>query len=133
MQRRKKALARLAASHVTRSQSQTLDPTTLEPNDLFNKTQKALSMLSEGSRETLGDELLLGLKQAGVNIASALMVLGIPARTSDELTPSDIGKLLRYVRINAPKAIESLAVPLTQLLSPSAESARTAQSIREAA
>ena len=117
MQRSKRAIANKAASDINRSQGNIFDPLILEPNDLCNKTQKALLALPEENRKSLRDKLLTGLRKASVNIASALLMLGIPARTPDELTPSDMGKLLRYVRINMPEVVKALAEPLAELLS----------------
>jgi len=117
MQRRNRVIRNRAASDINRFQDHPLGPLTLGPDDLRNETQKALSALSEADRESLRDELLTRLREAGVNLASALMLLGIPARTPDDLSPSDMGMLLRYVRINTPEEIKALAKPLARLLS----------------
>lgn len=131
MQRRKRVIANKAASDIKHFRGHPFDPLTLQPDDLCNKTQKALSALPEENRESLRDELLTGLTKAGINIASALMLLGIPARTPDDLSPSDMGKLMRYVRINMPEVIKALAEPLARLLSRAAKP--DLEKIREAA
>ena len=133
MHRKNRVITHKAASDIKRFRAHTLDPLTLEPNDLCDRTRDALSTLAEEDRKPRRDEILAGLRQAGVNIASALLLLGIPARTTDELTPSDVGKLLRYVRINVPVAMQALSGPLAQLLCRSAEPALTFQKAREAA
>ena len=46
----------------------------------------------------------------------ALFMLGIVASSLDDLTPCDVGKLLRYARINTPAIVTALAGPLTELL-----------------
>jgi hypothetical protein len=91
------------------------DPTTLAPNDLRDRARHALATLAEEERKAAFGRLLAGLAGAGVNVSSSIIVLGIPARRADELTPSDMAKLLRYVRINWPEAIAALAEPLRQL------------------
>ena len=56
------------------------------------------------------------LECAGVGISGSLFQLGIPVGTADDLTPSDIAKLLRYVRINKLEAIKSAASLLGELI-----------------
>jgi hypothetical protein len=60
--------------------------------------------------------LITGLAKAGVHVGSALFMLGIPASSPEDLSQSDMGKLLRYIRFNSPAAIEALAGPLAELL-----------------
>ncbi len=120
MQRKKKIIANRAVSDINRFQGNRLDPLNIGPDDLFDKTRKVLSELPEENRESLRDQILRGLRKAGVNIASALLMLGVLARTPDDLTPPDIGMLLRYVRLNTPEALKAVAGPLAQLLSPEA-------------
>lgn len=133
MLKKKRAIANAATGHVTRLQSQTLDPAGLAPFDLQDKVRRALSILPEEDQYLLRDKLLTGLKAARVNISSALLLLGIPARAADDLTPSDLGKLLRYVRINMPEAIKALAEPLAELLLRGAEPTLAGQKVSKAA
>jgi hypothetical protein len=109
------------------------DPWALAPDDLRNQVQRTLSMLGEEDREVWCRRLLDGLAEAGVHITATLFMLGASASSLDELTPSDVGKLLRYSRINTPKAIEVLAGPLTELLVVKEESALAIHSDCEAA
>jgi hypothetical protein len=87
----------------------------LEPDDLRNQVQRAFTRLCEADSKILRQRLLSGLAEAGMNIGASLFMLGIPASSLDELTPSDMGKLLRYTRINSPAVIEALAEPLADL------------------
>jgi hypothetical protein len=87
----------------------------LEPDDLRNQVQRAFTRLCEADSKILRQRLLSGLAEAGIHIGASLFMLGIPASSLDELTPSDMGKLLRYTRINSPAVIEALAEPLSDL------------------
>lgn len=91
-------------------------PWALAPDDLRNEVQRTLSRLCETDREIWCRRLLDGLAKAGVPLGATLFMLGMVAPRLDELTPSDLGKLLRYSRINTPAAIDALAGPLTELL-----------------
>ena len=86
------------------------------PEWLRDRVLAALKRLSREERESLRDRVLSDLKKAGVNIASGLFKLGILAMTPDELTPSDIAKLVRYVRINTPGAMGILGGTLNELI-----------------
>lgn len=116
MQTRKRSASHRAASKHAVARVQVFDPITLAPNDLRDRARHSLAALAEEDRRAACGKLLAGLAGAGVNVSSSILVLGIPARRADELTPSDMAKLLRYVRINWPAAIVALAEPLRQLL-----------------
>jgi hypothetical protein len=94
----------------------TLSPAQLEPNSLRDKLYTALSNLSFEDRAATLDRLLGSLRDVGVNVSEGLLMLGIPARTTEDLTPFDMAKLIRYLRINTPKVIEAISTQLTGLL-----------------
>ncbi len=98
------------------SKSQAFDPVTAEPNALRESVYRALLRLSPEERMAMRGELLAGLRQAGVNINNCLFALGTVARTIDEVTPSDLAYLIRFVRLNAPQALRMIAEPLARLL-----------------
>ncbi len=109
------------------SRSKAFDPVTAEPNALRDGLYQALLKLSPQERTAMRSELLAGLGQAGVNISNCLFALGRAARTIDELTPSDLAYLIRFVRLNSPEALRVIAKPLTKLLAPDDERARTSR------
>ena len=115
MQTRKRSASNRAASKHAIARVQSFDPVTLAPNDLRDRARHSLARLAEEDRKATCGRLLAGLAAAGVNVSSSILVLGIPARRADELTPSDMAKLLRYVRINWPAAMAAMAEPLRQL------------------
>ena len=92
------------------------DPRALAPDDLRNQVQRTLLALCEEDRRVWRRRLLTGLVRAGVHLGTDLFMLGIVASNLDELTPSDVAVLLRYIRINAPAAFEALSGPLSELL-----------------
>lgn len=92
------------------------DLTTIEPDVLRDKVFDAFSTLTENDRALMRDNLLARLERAGVDISGSLFQLGIPVETADDLTSSDIAKLLRYVCINKPEAIKSAASLLGELI-----------------
>ena len=103
------------------------------PEWLRDRAFNALNGLSEEERVNVRDRVLSDLRKAGVNIMSALVTLGIPARMPDELSSSDIAKLVRYVRINTPGAMKVLSETLAELIPPEAEKAGGVKPVSEAA
>jgi hypothetical protein len=103
-------------SHTKQPPQAPIDPLSVEPNVLRDSVRKALSLLGEEEHSSVRDRLLTGLKRARVNIGQCMLLLGIPARTVDELTGPEMATLIRYVRISDPKAIDMLIAPLSELL-----------------
>ncbi|MBI3650916.1 MAG: hypothetical protein HY231_07680 [Acidobacteria bacterium] len=111
----------------------TLDPAQLEPNSLRERIYAALSNLSLEERAAVRDHLIGSLKDLGVNLSMGLLLLGIPARTVDDLTPYDLAKLIRYLRINAPQAITAISSQLANLLVMAPATETSASPLRRAA
>jgi hypothetical protein len=103
------------------------------PERLRDRVFKALNKLSTEERASVRDRILSDLRKDGVNIRSALVALGIPAVTPDDLSPSDMAKLVRYVRINRPEALKALGGSLGELISPEAEKAGVEKPVTKAA
>lgn len=93
------------------------DPTQMEPNSLRDRVYEALVSLPREERASMSDRIISNLKDFRVNVRTGLLMLGIPAQTANDLTPSDLAKLMRYLRINAPTALGAIASPLYDLLS----------------
>jgi hypothetical protein len=91
-----------------------------------------LSQLSEEEQRAMHNGLLSSLKRAGVNIGHHLLLLGIPARTAEELTATEMGILIRYVRISEPRAMAAVAPILIDVLARHAERAQRVKSRRAA-
>jgi len=112
---------------------QKLDLAAVEPDLLRVSVREALSRLSEEDRRAMYVRLLTALKGAGVNIGQHLVLLGIPARTTEELTAAEIATLIRYVRINEPKALAVLTPMLSEPVSAYLEHEGRLKSSRRAA
>jgi hypothetical protein len=88
----------------------------MSANGLRNSVYKALSEVSLHERVRLYKELIGDLKKAGINVGSRLFLLGISARIPEELTPSDIGKLMRSIYSNEPEVLAA-SPTLSEILS----------------
>jgi len=43
-----------------------------------------------------------------LDVRKYLVPLGIPGRSPEDLTPTEVGHLVRYLKINVPKAIPAI-------------------------
>lgn len=130
--RTKKAL--IATEDVADERSQqVLALETAEPDSVRDSVREGLSQLSEEQRRAAHSVLLSALKGAGVNIGHHLLLLGIPARTAEELTAAEMGILIRYVRISEPRAMGAVAPVLVDVLAEHARPARRVTVSRRAA
>jgi hypothetical protein len=130
-QTRKKLEVTRAANN--QRSEQALEIATKEPDSLRDSVREALLRLSEEEQRGVHNGLLSALRRAGVNIGHHLLLLGIPARTAEELTATEMGILIRYLRISEPRAMAAVAPILIDVLARHAESARPAKPSRRAA
>ncbi len=85
-------------------------------NGVRNGVYKALVKIPLKERVQLYKQLIGELEKAGINVGSRLFLLGIPATIPEELSPNDIGKLIRSVYLNEPKAMLAISETLSQIL-----------------
>jgi hypothetical protein len=93
-----------------------LDPITADPTKLRDAVYRALSAMDELNQFITREKILAELEHSGFNLSQHLLVLGIPATRREELTPIDLARLVRFVRINSPKTITALAPILVEFL-----------------
>ena len=132
MRRRKMIWGREAAPR-ERSIGLVEDPTNLEPDALRESVREALSALTADELVSWRDHLLSGLRKAGMNLEACRFLIGISEDSIDNLTPSGIAHLIRYVRLNLPEAMKVVAGRLGELLTVSHESVTRARQFRRAA
>src|SRR5215475_9476829 len=77
----------------------------LDPDDLKNVVRNELLSMSSADRELVVETLESEMERANFNMRSYLIPLGVLARTPAELTPTEIGHLVRFLNINVPGAM----------------------------
>ena len=118
-----------------RDSGNTYDPRTATPNELCEAVRGAMVALPIDDRISIKQKLLSAINGSRLNVGSILLLLGIHADTVEELTPSDVGYLVRYIRINSPDVLTALKRPLGELFESSSRAQtghRTEQSKRAA-
>ena len=84
----------------------------LGPDELKSLFSRALISMKIAQRADFIRALATEMRRVNMNIRAFLVPLGIPGSSPDELTPTEVGHLVRFLKINLPKAmpiIESVA------------------------
>ncbi|HEU4388378.1 MAG TPA: hypothetical protein VFV34_11315 [Blastocatellia bacterium] len=93
---------------------QPIDLAIIEPDALVDVVRKTLLSLTDEEMASIRSKLISDLRKARLHVGACLFMLGIPAFALDDLTPSDIAQLLRYVRINKPQLLPVIASPFLE-------------------
>jgi hypothetical protein len=81
---------------------------TLDPNELKVVVRDGLSMMPMNDREEFIQILETEMKRSHLNLRAYLVPLGIPGRTPEELTPTEVGHLIRFLKINVSQAMKAV-------------------------
>ncbi len=77
----------------------------MDPNELKNTVRDGLVSMTMAEREEFIQALGAELKRISINMRAYLVPLGIPARSPEDLTPTEVGHLIRFLKINVPQAM----------------------------
>jgi hypothetical protein len=80
----------------------------VDPDDLKLLVRDRLSSMTRVDREAFILALERELRSENVSMRAYLIPLGISASTREELTPGDVGHLVRFLKINVPKAMSAV-------------------------
>ena len=86
----------------------------MNPDDLKAFVRDGLVTMTISEREAFIKGLELEMRAVGFSIRSYLIPLGIPARTLEELTPTEVGHLVRFLKINVTQALPAVERALAQ-------------------
>ena len=93
-----------------------VDFTIIEPDAVLDVIRKTLFSLTDDEMTSLRSRLLSDLRKARLHVGACLFMLGIPASAPEDLTPTDIAQLVRYVRINQPHLMQVVEQPIAEQL-----------------
>ncbi|HKP85427.1 MAG TPA: hypothetical protein VJZ26_04985 [Blastocatellia bacterium] len=77
---------------------------TLDPTELKSIVRDGLVAMTMADREEFIQALEAEMRRVNLNMRSYLIPLGIPGRSPEDLTPTEVGHLIRFLRINVPQA-----------------------------
>ena len=80
----------------------------LDADELKDSVREMLILMEALERKLFIKSLEYELFRSGLSIGAYLIPLGISARDAEDLTPNEIGHLIRFFRMNVPKAMAAV-------------------------
>jgi hypothetical protein len=80
----------------------------LNPDDLKSVVRDGLVSMTIAERAEFLGALEAEMSLLGLDIRAYLIPLGIPGRSPEDLTPTEVGHLVRYLKINVPKSARAI-------------------------
>jgi hypothetical protein len=84
----------------------------LGPDELKSLVRDGLVAMNMAEREGFFETLKVEMKSIGLDIRKYLVPLGIPGRSPEDLTPTEIGHLVRFLKINVPTSMPAVGKAL---------------------
>jgi hypothetical protein len=88
----------------SRNRIETSGMSSVDPEDLKLLVRDGLASMTAAEREAVILGMESELRSANLSMRAYLFPLGISASSPEELTPGDVGHLVRFLKINVPKA-----------------------------
>ena len=80
----------------------------LDPDALKNLVRNGLASMKIPDREEFIRSLEREMRRANLNMRAYLIPLGIPASSAEDLTPSEVGHLIRFLKMIVPQAMPAV-------------------------
>jgi len=80
----------------------------LDADELKDSVREMLGLMEALERKLFIKTLEYEMSRSGLSIRPYLIPLGIAAAYAEDLTPSEVGHLIRFFKINVPKAISAV-------------------------
>lgn len=80
----------------------------LDANELKVVVRDGLATMNMADREEFIQMLESEMKRSNLHLSSYLVPLGIPGRTPEDLTPTEVGHLIRFLKINVSQAMKAV-------------------------
>lgn len=80
----------------------------LDANELKATVRDGLVGMNMTDREEFIGTLEAEMRRAGLNMRAYLVPLGIPGHSPEELTPTEVGHLIRFLKLNISKAMPAI-------------------------
>jgi hypothetical protein len=91
-----------------RSESAEVKWSTLDANELKATVRDGLVAMNLTEREEFIGTLEAEMRRAGLNMRAYLVPLGIPGHSPEELTPTEVAHLIRFLKLNVSRAMPAI-------------------------
>jgi len=83
-------------------------PDSTRPERVEGRDSDGLANMTMSDREEFIRTLEAEMRRISLNVRAYLIPLGIPGRTPEDLTPSEVGHLVRYLKLTVPQAMPAV-------------------------
>jgi hypothetical protein len=92
----------------SRNESAAVKWSALDANELKAVVRDGMVAMNMTEREEFIGTLEAELRRGGLNMRAYLVPLGIPGRSTEDLTPTEVAHLIRFLKLNAPQAMPGI-------------------------
>lgn len=78
---------------------------TVDASELKELVRDGLVAMNATEREEFIRTLEAEMRRAGLNMRAYLIPLGIPGRSPEDLTPTEVAHMIRFLKLNVPQAM----------------------------
>ena len=86
----------------------------VDADELKAVVRDGLVGMNMTEREEFIESLEAELRRAGLNMRGYLVPLGIPGRSTEDLTPTEVAHLIRFLKLNVPPAMTAVERALSR-------------------
>jgi len=91
-----------------RNETATVTWSAVDASELKELVRDGLVAMNVSEREEFIDALEAEMRRAGLNMRAYLIPLGIPGRSPEDLTPTEVAHLARFLKLNVPQAMPAI-------------------------
>ena len=91
-----------------RVESATVSWSDVDAGELKEVVRDGLVAMNIAEREEFIKNLEAEMRRAGLNMRAYLIPLGIPGRSPEDLTPTEVAHMLRFLKLNVPTAMPAI-------------------------
>jgi hypothetical protein len=91
-----------------RNDSEEVKWSALDANELKATIRDGLVAMNLTEREEFISALEAEMRRAGLNMRAYLVPLGIPGHSPEDLTPTEVAHLIRFLKLNVSKAMPAI-------------------------
>jgi hypothetical protein len=92
----------------SRNESEEVKWSELDANELKARVRDGLVAMNMTEREEFIGTLEAEMRRAGLNMRAYLVPLGIPGHSPEDLTPTEVAHLIRFLKLNVSKAMPAI-------------------------
>ena len=86
----------------------------IDAGELKEIVRDGLVAMNIAEREDFIRTLEAEMRRAGLNMRAYLIPLGIPGRSPEDLTPTEVAHMMRFLKLNVPQAMPAIEGSLSQ-------------------